>query len=186
MRSFGSSPHTRGAQLREGPGGLGHRIIPAYAGSTYYFPFRRRFRGDHPRIRGEHRSPIRRRPATRGSSPHTRGAQKRSDGPHGHEWIIPAYAGSTRRSRSPRAKPADHPRIRGEHARKCSSTRSGAGSSPHTRGAPTLDVGGAELDGIIPAYAGSTATKAKKPRSRQDHPRIRGEHELVVVGHDET
>ena len=51
-----------------------------------------------------------------------------------------------------------------------------AGSSPHTRGA--LDVEGlaALFNGIIPAYAGSTASTSSGAASRKDHPRIRGEH----------
>ncbi len=112
--------------------------------------------------------------------------------------IIPAYAGSTL-----------HFRMLKEHA---------PGSSPHTRGAPTgystssiFDrdhprirgehhrclTDNLVLDGIIPAYAGSTqedSTKSEKlegssPHTRgalrcsrsqcrcpRDHPRIRGEH----------
>ena len=50
------------------------------------------------------------------------------------------------------------------------------GSSPHTRGAPPgrLDVHVRER--IIPAYAGSTVGRPELQVSRQDHPRIRGEH----------
>ena len=33
---------------------------------------------------------------------------------------------------------------------------------------------------IIPAYAGSTPTAALASRSREDHPRIRGEHPLAI------
>ena len=76
-KTFGSSPHTRGALCLAGerrhPGG----IIPAYAGST----------GDAVDGVGDED----------GSSPHTRGAHQ---GPASQEQalrIIPAYAGSTRR-----------------------------------------------------------------------------------------
>ena len=137
---------------------------------------------DHPRIRGEHHAQL-----------------------VVHRWvdgIIPAYAGSTfsmvsgsenlpgssphtRGARSPRPcsppRPADHPRIRGEHSvahpavrerpgiipAYAGSTvrytilRSGrSGSSPHTRGAP-----------ISPSTC---------PRPCGDHPRIRGEHPLAA------
>ena len=50
------------------------------------------------------------------------------------------------------------------------------GSSPHTRGAlneARRDVG---LDGIIPAYAGSTVLVDGVHNVARDHPRIRGEH----------
>ena len=50
----GSSPHTRGAQIRaHGPDPAG-RIIPAYAGSTSIVFHAHSIAWDHPRIRGEH------------------------------------------------------------------------------------------------------------------------------------
>ncbi len=159
LTSLGSSPHTRGARPPT---------------STWS-----RRRGDHPRIRGEHK--------------------KGSPWAQAVTGIIPAYAGSTSaralmvmpsRGSSPHTRGAlagctalpnldrDHPRIRGEHlARVCV-------------------VG--SVDGIIPAYAGSTgaartsrtAPSGSSPHTRgapdsahttscspRDHPRIRGEHQ---------
>ena len=71
----GSSPHTRGARPREGPG--------------------RGYQPDHPRIRGEHFPHVHTVSRDMGSSPHTRGAPY--CGPHEsiRYGIIPAYAGST-------------------------------------------------------------------------------------------
>ena len=152
----GSSPHTRGARALSGCCISNPGIIPAYAGST-----RRRRRPiwrrtDHPRIRGEH---FFSRPGGfpyAGSSPHTRGARSR------HPWslpsgrIIPAYAGSTAVGWRRRRRPADHPRIRGEHRRHILRLRGRRGSSPHTRGA--------------------LANTSKTKRGGPDHPRIRGEH----------
>ena len=72
----------------------------------------------------------------------------------------------------------DHPRIRGEHRRCGGIVIRRLGSSPHTRGAQDhvhprpVDVG------IIPAYAGSTATSPGPGCRGTDHPRIRGEHDL--------
>ena len=51
-----------------------------------------------------------------------------------------------------------------------------AGSSPHTRGAPITQFPSVNRSGIIPAYAGSTATVASVCCLAWDHPRIRGEH----------
>ena len=91
-----------------------------------------------------------------GSSPHTRGAL--GDGivicPLGR--IIPAYAGSTRRSGATGREPRDHPRIRGEHSVRLSRPVTLLGSSPHTRGARLAVALVAVRTGIIPAYAGST------------------------------
>ena len=98
MSRLGSSPHTRGAPDAIDADLTEMRIIPAYAGSTSSHPTCELPRMDHPRIRGEHRDG--KNPVLRGdgSSPHTRGAHSRSDPLGGARGIIPAYAGSTRRS----------------------------------------------------------------------------------------
>ena len=76
--------------------------------------------------------------------------------------------------------PRDHPRIRGEHAGLNLNPRNDGGSSPHTRGALTgFDVP-VDFRGIIPAYAGSTATRRRPPPRVPDHPRIRGEHPSIA------
>ena len=132
----GSSPHTRGA-----PSG-GKEETEVYK--------------DHPRIRGEHGSASSCRRCGMGSSPHTRGAPVAGDGGVLLTRIIPAYAGSTSPSNSPRARAGDHPRIRGEHSLAQIGTQSRDGSSPHTRGAPEARRVARRRGRIIPAYAGST------------------------------
>ena len=72
----------------------------------------------------------------------------------------------------------DHPRIRGEHHRGIGHGKRPVGSSPHTRGAPAGRSCAWEPTGIIPAYAGSTTSRARMTGPRTDHPRIRGEHGL--------
>ena len=115
---FGSSPHTRGALVAEDDSSLPGGIIPAYAGSTGLWPLGAGRRRDHPRIRGEHAVIGVPFSLSSGSSPHTRGALGLEGGVPRDPGIIPAYAGSTS-SRSPaKPSPADHPRIRGEHAWK--------------------------------------------------------------------
>ena len=213
----GSSPHTRGAPGAESRRRLLGGIIPAYAGSTRRAAARRHARGDHPRIRGEHRPSEGHVQGHGGSSPHTRGAlhadaergeglldhprirgehrpgslQRRGFGgssPHTRgalterrnigvgRGIIPAYAGSTRRSRAGRPRKSDHPRIRGEHPENVGAPTWRTGSSPHTRGAPDARRRRHPRWGIIPAYAGSTLNPDLMPSQRPDHPRIRGEH----------
>ena len=71
---------------------------------------------------------------------------------------------------------SDHPRIRGEHEANSLDGQTMAGSSPHTRGALPDAVGSPALDGIIPAYAGSTLPYTLTVEDLGDHPRIRGEH----------
>ena len=152
----GSSPHTRGAPFSTSPIGPASGIIPAYAGSTTLHLAFRVDRADHPRIRGEH-MPI----------PMVVMCGIR---------IIPAYAGSTIRPPSRSRRPRDHPRIRGEHADVRAGFAGAAGSSPHTRGAPRPLPPWLVGSRIIPAYAGSTSTRAPPIASPRDHPRIRGEH----------
>ena len=56
----GSSPHTRGALVLWVFCGVYARIIPAYAGSTRIAYADEPYAEDHPRIRGEHVSMVRR------------------------------------------------------------------------------------------------------------------------------
>ena len=177
----GSSPHTRGALADVRRGGEPVGIIPAYAGSTRWAATCCRAWPDHPRIRGEHpgqQAPV---PGPSGSSPHTRGALST----HGYDawWtgIIPAYAGSTPPGSRSGTVAEDHPRIRGEHARKIGRSRKSAGSSPHTRGARHLLAPSPVGQRIIPAYAGSTRRPIRSRTHTKDHPRIRGEHSGAIV-----
>ena len=95
----GSSPHTRGARDDSPQKRAGRRIIPAYAGSTGNSPPAAGRRSDHPRIRGEHASVAKRMSPVLGSSPHTRGARSGGGPLLLGRGIIPAYAGSTQKTR---------------------------------------------------------------------------------------
>ena len=156
VRPGGSSPHTRGAPRPSSP--------------------KSSFRTDHPRIRGEHRAAPTCSGGRFGSSPHTRGAPPSRLRRRLRARIIPAYAGSTTVQSISLTSRRDHPRIRGEHGGVSQAVVSTAGSSPHTRGAPAPGFSIRPGAGIIPAYAGSTATLPGPTPSRGDHPRIRGEH----------
>ena len=115
---------------------LDNGIIPAYAGSTAVAVVKAAWDG--------------------GSSPHTRGARPLVAGPLAPVRIIPAYAGSTTKTRTRMRPWRDHPRIRGEHWAAHEMTALMPGSSPHTRGALAASLAVESTDGIIPAYAGST------------------------------
>ena len=182
-----------------------HRIIPAYAGSTDKevgrLTLRRgssphtrgarrsrceclSARGDHPRIRGEHREPIilllkllgiipayagsTRRLyfvpfRNRGSSPHTRGA---------HAW-----------RRRLRRRTSDHPRIRGEHARRGRREAHRQGIIPAYAGSTAeLDIADAGYEGSSPHTRGAPVEDAAISVLIRDHPRIRGEHPVSQLG----
>ena len=57
----------------------------------------------------------------------------------------------------------------------------GPGSSPHTRGALSTFPPLAGEPGIIPAYAGSTLYSHFGSKGIWDHPRIRGEHVILLT-----
>ena len=70
--------------------------------------------------------------------------------------------------------------MRGEHAATTADTARSRGSSPHVRGAPGVALRGRGHDGIIPACAGSTAVRRLGGDGREDHPRMRGEHTVLL------
>ena len=176
-------PRIRG---EHGPGNRSREdavgIIPAYAGSTPTRASGTNRRWDHPRIRGEHGGALSSPSGVSGSSPHTRGALTQYTPTHYITGIIPAYAGSTTPTLPATWRRTDHPRIRGEHRWLQSRTVGGAGSSPHTRGAPEQPSTKSPWCRIIPAYAGSTSGSKSPLYLGRDHPRIRGEHRMLSPG----
>jgi len=134
------------------------------------------YRGDHPRVRGEHPRSTPGAWCCGGSSPRARGALGAicsADSPRG---IIPACAGSTLVVVFTPGAGRDHPRVRGEHLFPAAPVPPAEGSSPRARGAPpTHRLSGVGV-GIIPACAGSTSPGPRGDVRRGDHPRVRGEH----------
>ena len=175
-RYEGSSPRMRGAPLCSIDPFLAQGIIPAYAGSTRPGSRRARSVGDHPRVCGEHRATSTSYASWWGSSPRMRGARAPQHGGRPVRGIIPAYAGSTHLPKVSSVHSRDHPRVCGEHSLSEQDWRSNLGSSPRMRGARLLGGGAVELRGIIPAYAGSTASPCCPAAASRDHPRVCGEH----------
>ena len=99
------------------------------------------------------------------------------------EGIIPAYAGSTIIAPSSPWRCRDHPRVCGEHSAATTTARTVWGSSPRMRGARIPPCLYWISDGIIPAYAGSTACCIDPPTQPEDHPRVCGEHVLTWWPH---
>ena len=77
-----------------------------------------------------------------GSSPLTRGAQTITDAGGMGLGLIPAHAGSTLISATAGDSATAHPRSRGEHPGATTGVTRVVGSSPLTRGAPSLNSGG--------------------------------------------
>ncbi len=177
----GSSPRTRGTLFADDHRRDFVRIIPAYAGNTRSRSGTPRLPPDHPRVRGEHALLPSYQGVENGSSPRTRGTQRRETGCGRRDRIIPAYAGNTARLARACERAADHPRVRGEHAASVSFVSISDGSSPRTRGTPRHARTHGWRERIIPAYAGNTfiACLARAPRT--DHPRVRGEHAFFAA-----
>ena len=174
----GSSPHVRGAHVRRLRVPLVSGIIPACAGSTnssMVFPVDKR---DHPRMCGEHGRVVTVNGNVKGSSPHVRGAPAAVVVCHLVRGIIPACAGSTRRSWSSTACSGDHPRMCGEHVEHGVTPVLQEGSSPHVRGARFVPFSFRGGGGIIPACAGSTRAARDIKTLGRDHPRMCGEHHI--------
>ena len=152
----GSSPHARGAPGRHPSGRAAGGIIPACAGSTETRSSGLTRCWDHPRMRGEHDERSRPPSHAVGSSPYARGAPSSVKYPLPPGRIIPACAGSTRRTSRRAYGRRDHPRMRGEHEYTPSAPPPQVGSSPHARGVPCGDAREGVRRGIIPACAGST------------------------------
>ena len=74
----------------------------------------------------------------------------------------------------------DHPRMCGEHNPVVNTATGSAGSSPHVRGALFLCLVTTWPRGIIPACAGSTSTRSPHAPATWDHPRMCGEHAVIV------
>ncbi len=116
------------------------RLIPAHAGSTTAQGDYMLLVAAHPRSRGEH-SKIGDFPgAEKGSSPLTRGALYPITFADSGGGLIPAHAGSTQVFRMCCVTSRAHPRSRGEHALVVLRVEALVGSSPLTRGAPSVSM----------------------------------------------
>ena len=134
----------------------------------------------HPRSRGENLLPRALMHSPWGSSPLTRGKREgRRLCPHGC-GLIPAHAGKTSASRAPGTAPRAHPRSRGENRYEVEHNGGQPGSSPLTRGKPSVKGAKAVMAGLIPAHAGKTFRRQDQRRVPEAHPRSRGENALSM------
>ena len=95
--------------------------------------------------------------------------------------IIPAYAGNTCIGHIRDFLPWDHPRVCGEHSFLTKSDLVPSGSSPRMRGTHNGFRHGGYRIGIIPAYAGNTGIPFDSFRFSGDHPRVCGEHLILLT-----
>ena len=177
--SLGSSPLSRG--IHSVSSGLLPvlGIIPALAGNTLTRAFSSASSRDHPRSRGEYFWAARPVYASRGSSPLSRGIQGRRVCRAPSPGIIPALAGNTRTSNTLPPAHRDHPRSRGEYFSSSCTVWCTNGSSPLSRGILHQCRRARTQQRIIPALAGNTKIACCQFNTTQDHPRSRGEYEVM-------
>ena len=172
----GSSPLTRGKPPVRRVEVIDVRLIPAHAGKT-----QRRTRCSstsraHPRSRGENEIIMTDTIKPTGSSPLTRGKRDPLTDRNPDEGLIPAHAGKTQPPRPDADTIPAHPRSRGENPGDQTAYYKVQGSSPLTRGKPSLRLAWRAATGLIPAHAGKTRSPAPKTSIRTAHPRSRGEN----------
>ena len=116
-----------------------------------------------------------------GSSPRVRGTPARYRRRSSRPGIIPACAGNTSPGVGSPLHDRDHPRVCGEHLRFNGIRCLGKGSSPRVRGTRLWWFSCSVLLGIIPACAGNTNRLAVRRPAWRDHPRVCGEHALLMI-----
>ena len=172
----GSSPLTRGKPTCTMRRARCIGLIPAHAGKTRgwrRWPFRA---PAHPRSRGENRFPTRRGGVGWGSSPLTRGKHRGLSRLRRARGLIPAHAGKTGEKWDTATPTEAHPRSRGENALHPDEVMNALGSSPLTRGKPSLRRACRAATGLIPAHAGKTRHVAFVVPNHWAHPRSRGDN----------
>ena len=176
VETVGSSPRGRGKlchsvyQLPR----LG--LIPAWAGKTARAASAARTGGAHPRVGGENGVPGAKRCVTPGSSPRGRGKPAPGPALGRGPGLIPAWAGKTSWTESPKCPSRAHPRVGGENQGRSYVELLREGSSPRGRGklrAPQLRTTNPRL---IPAWAGKTARTRGRAHRAPAHPRVGGEN----------
>ena len=203
----GSPPRVREPQLRSGFQCAQRRITPACAGTTSFELYPINLDQDHPRVCGNHQGLC---PGDRlgpGSPPRVREPQFKINGITCVRGITPACAGTTiLRDRYDQLE-GDHPRVCGNHDVSQFSMYDVLGSPPRVREPLSKRIPDCSRKGITPACAGTTASWEPlmsfianlqliritpacagttsvflSPRiSTWDHPRVCGNHLLIIV-----
>ena len=137
--TMGSSPRMRGTPDHHHVNVEHGGIIPAYAGNTFWIGIDMYFRGDHPRVCGEHLSRHGVTQDIAGSSPRMRGTPMAPAFHPPSQGIIPAYAGNTQYPAGISQNMGDHPRVCGEHIKYAVEGATSQGSSPRMRGTHVYD-----------------------------------------------
>ena len=157
-------------------------ITPACAGKSKLAIAIAPILQDHPRVRGEKLIlklmvlPI------LGSPPRARGKDAQTQRKYRRMRITPACAGKSFCSNVVYKCAWDHPRVRGEKFRLCLSAMMVIGSPPRARGKDAKSKRKYRRMGITPACAGKSPRYIYGLDTHMDHPRVRGEKKIPVLG----
>ena len=176
VESVGSSPRVRGKRDHHRAHRRPRRLIPACAGKTCRVARVPRRTGAHPRVCGENSVPGLARERGFGSSPRVRGKRVRAVADGGGARLIPACAGKTPPTSGTSGPRTAHPRVCGENIGRRGVADVQRGSSPRVRGKPAGRRGCRVENGLIPACAGKTRSRASSWTARRAHPRVCGEN----------
>ena len=135
----------------------------------------------HPRSRGENSVADTEIATHRGSSPLTRGKLPGENDSRAWAGLIPAHAGKTITWLAQLITSWAHPRSRGENVRRAQYPPPTGGSSPLTRGKPSVFPCTGHQCGLIPAHAGKTSSRQSCNCQASAHPRSRGENSKTCV-----
>ena len=156
------------------------RITPACAGNTVRQVDKRRQQRDHPRLCGEHRFLGLCTSSSLGSPPPVRGTPFELFVFELNFQITPACAGNTITPTSANCLFTDHPRLCGEHRIFQGFQVLVTGSPPPVRGTPQEPRFDPVKVRITPACAGNTCGQPMPGCITKDHPRLCGEHWLIL------
>ena len=115
-----------------------------------------------------------------GSSPRVRGKHGRRRPVVAADGLIPARAGKTEGCCSSWSPWSAHPHACGENQEFSILQVARLGSSPRVRGKPLGEHAAPGWDGLIPARAGKTPRRTRRPRMGRAHPRACGENARLV------
>ena len=110
-----------------------------------------------------------------------RGKVNRNNERHFAQRITPAYAGKRWSGKSGWGNASDHPRVCGEKDILPQTEILAQGSPPRMRGKVHPLLTECRHSGITPAYAGKSKRNCQQTEQNQDHPRVCGEKEELVV-----
>ena len=130
----GSPPHGRGKGGKLSGRVRPKGITPAWAGKRPGLALLLPRAGDHPRMGGEKSASSWRWISSRGSPPHGRGKDMKTQGVESNQRITPAWAGKSQPLVYVGQTHGDHPRMGGEKANTAIASTLFLGSPPHGRG----------------------------------------------------